>query len=193
MKHIFLFTFIILLICAISQIASASSLPLIPTGNGKITLYSPDRNDSETFVYRNADGKLNENGISGIARFFRCKLTGKVYDIDIKLIEMIDAIEDHFGERTVRLICGYRSPERNALMRKQGRGVAKNSLHIRGMAADIEIAGVAPEKLRNFAYSLQGGGVGYYGRRSFVHVDTGRIRTWGWRPPVGSVLMAVDK
>lgn len=151
-------------------------------GDGTVSLYRPDKNERMTIKYRNKDGIYYGTALDDIAHFFRCRLTNEAHPIDPELIEALDSIEDHFGRREIILISTYRSPLRNSLMRRQGRRVARQSLHMFGRAADIEIRGVPAPVLRNFAYSLKQGGIGYYGRRSFVHVDTGPIRTWGWVP-----------
>ena len=157
-----------------------------PQGDGKLTLYRPDKGERESFVYRDAKGRLDARELEKIARFFRCRLTGEIHDMDAELIETLDIISDRFGGKEVEIISGYRSPERNALMRKKSRRVAKDSLHMRGRAADIVIKGVPAAAIRDFAYSLMRGGVGYYGSRSFVHIDNGPMRAWGWRPAVHS-------
>ena len=76
------------------------------------------------------------------------------------------------------LISGYRSPKTNALLRQQGHGVAEKSLHTKGMAVDVRIAGRPLVTLRKTAIAMQAGGVGYYPASQFVHVDIGRVRTW---------------
>ena len=178
--------------------AAAHALPvrgetLRAGGDGTITLYRPDKNERATFAYLDGKGRLDIRVLDQIARFFRCRLTDEQHDISPELIRTLDAISDRFGGREVEIISGYRSPTRNALMRRQGRHVAKNSLHMQGMAADIEIAGVAPAAIRDAAYGMRRGGVGYYGSRSFVHVDAGPLRAWGWRPPTSSRTAAAAK
>ena len=167
--------------------------PMPVEGDGRITIFRPDKGEKETFVYRDGKGRLDIHELDRIAHFFRCRLTNESHEIDPELISILDSISDGFGGGTVKLISGYRSPERNELMRRQGRHVAKDSLHMRGMAADIEIEGVSPAEIRNLAYLMKRGGVGYYGSRSFVHVDTGPLRTWGWRPPTSSKTAVADK
>ncbi len=76
------------------------------------------------------------------------------------------------------VISGYRSPTTNAALREQGRGVASGSLHIVGKAIDIRVPGVALTVVRGSALALGAGGVGYYPRSDFVHVDVGRVRCW---------------
>jgi uncharacterized protein YcbK (DUF882 family) len=151
-------------------------------GDGKLTLFRPVTNERASFDYRNEDGSYDAIAMDKIARFFRCRMTGQTHPIDPQLIEILDSIEDHFEGHSIKLVSAYRSPTRNSVMRRSGRRVANNSLHMSGMAADIAIVGVPSYKVRNFAYSLGAGGVGYYRRRPFVHVDIGQMRTWGWNP-----------
>ena len=77
-----------------------------------------------------------------------------------------------------QVISGYRSPKTNAKLRSSGRGVAKRSLHMDGRAIDVRLADVKSSVLRDAALELKRGGVGYYRSSDFVHVDTGRFRTW---------------
>lgn len=77
----------------------------------------------------------------------------------------------------IHLISGYRSPQSNALLSKKSCGVAKNSQHLCGKAADIMIPGRTMKQIQQIAKSLKVGGVGRY--KDFVHVDTGRVRYWG--------------
>jgi len=151
-------------------------------GDGKITLFRPVTDERATFDYRNSEGDYDAVVMDEIAHFFRCRMTGQTHPIDPQLIEILDTIEDHFEGHSIKLISAYRSPTRNGFMRRSGRRVASNSLHMSGMAADIEVTGIPSYKVRNFAYSLRAGGVGYYRRRPFVHVDIGQPRTWGWKP-----------
>ena len=77
------------------------------------------------------------------------------------------------------MISGYRDPQTNERLRKtRGGGVAKRSLHMEGQAIDVRLPGVPLAELRDAAISLKAGGVGYYPKDQFIHVDTGRVRTW---------------
>ncbi len=84
----------------------------------------------------------------------------------------------HKGQ--VRIISGYRSPETNQALRKTGGGVAKKSYHMKGgEAIDFNLEGGVPlSKIRNAAHELRLGGVGYYPKSGFVHIDTGPVRRW---------------
>jgi uncharacterized protein YcbK (DUF882 family) len=76
------------------------------------------------------------------------------------------------------VISAYRSPKTNDMLRARSGGVAKNSQHLHGKAIDIRLTDVPIAELRRVAYDLQRGGVGYYETSNFVHLDTGRFRTW---------------
>ena len=76
------------------------------------------------------------------------------------------------------MISGYRSAATNAWLASQSEGVARHSLHMEGMAADINVQGRSLTLLQIVALAMRGGGVGYYPRSDFVHVDTGRVRRW---------------
>lgn len=176
------------LLCGLTtpSILYANDLPEGLRGDGTITLFRPVKNARETFHYRNPDGSYSSSAMDAIAYFFRCRMTDEEQMIDPGLIEILDALEDHFHATEIRLISAYRSPARNNAMRGRNRRVARESYHMKGMAADIEIAGVSAPSTRDFAYFLNQGGVGYYSGRSYIHVDTGPLRTWGFKPRSGS-------
>ena len=77
-----------------------------------------------------------------------------------------------------QIISCYRSPNTNEMLRSKSKGVAKNSMHIKGQAIDIRLTGYSTKKLREAALKLGRGGVGYYPGSNFIHVDTGRVRRW---------------
>jgi uncharacterized protein YcbK (DUF882 family) len=82
------------------------------------------------------------------------------------------------GNHDFHVISGYRSPAYNERLRQEGRGVAKRSLHLEGKAIDVRVPSVKLAALKRAALSLQYGGVGYYPRTGFVHLDSGDFRTW---------------
>lgn len=149
-----------------------------PSGDGVLALHNLHLKESLAVKYRNADGSYNTEALASINHLLRCRQTLKTHDMNADLIELVDAIQDHFGGKEVQVISGYRSPELNQNLRSQGRAVAQKSLHMSGLALDIRIPGVSTATLREFAYSLRKGGVGYYPHDGFVHVDVGRFRTW---------------
>lgn len=76
------------------------------------------------------------------------------------------------------IISGYRSPKTNAALRSHSTAVAENSLHLKGMAADVRLPDRNVAALRKAALSLKAGGVGYYPASQFIHIDIGRVRSW---------------
>lgn len=114
--------------------------------------------------------------VNWILRDFR---TGTTMPIDRDLLDLLHRLERSVAvAEPFRIISGYRSPKTNAMLRARSSGVAKRSLHMEGRAADIALAGVPLSDLRGAALALRAGGVGYYPRSGFVHVDTGRVRHW---------------
>lgn len=102
----------------------------------------------------------------------------EIREIDNNLIDLLHSIQSYAGGLPIELLSGYRSPETNNELRRHRRGVAKHSYHILGKAADIRIPKVPLRILKRIAMHLQRGGVGYYPRSGFVHVDVGPVRHW---------------
>ncbi len=99
--------------------------------------------------------------------------------IDVKLINLLYEIKQHIGHDVqFNILSGYRTRKTNEMLRRRSEGVAKNSYHIKGMAVDINVPNVSLRKLRDIALGMQRGGVGYYPRHNFVHVDVGPVRSW---------------
>ncbi|OGR63531.1 MAG: hypothetical protein A2X31_04915 [Elusimicrobia bacterium GWB2_63_22] len=147
-------------------------------GDGTVKLYHQWHRETLEIRYRDERGRVIPEALARVRHFMRCRLTGREVEIPVKLLELIDAIQERHGGRTVTVICGYRSPELNGALASDSGGVAKKSLHMRGLAADIKVDGVRTSALRNTARSLLAGGVGYYPSDGFVHVDVGPVRSW---------------
>ncbi len=114
--------------------------------------------------------------VNGYLRDFR---TGETHRIDPGVLDILWGIQQKMGcSGTFEVISGYRSPKTNQILRGKSRGVAKHSLHMKGQAIDIRLAGQSTRAVRDCARALKRGGVGYYAKSDFVHVDTGRVRTW---------------
>lgn len=105
--------------------------------------------------------------------------TGELKEIDPQLFDLLYGVQNKLGIcAEFQVISGYRSPKTNNQLRQHSKGVAKNSLHMQGKAIDVRIPGCDLSLLRRTAMSLQGGGVGFYPKSDFVHIDTGRVRYW---------------
>ena len=128
------------------------------------------------------DGIYQNDVLSRINHILRDFRHNEVKPIDPKLLDLLHELGGTLGtDAPFHIISGYRSPVTNAMLREQGgthTGVATTSLHMVGKAIDIRIPGVGLQNLRRAAQSLKLGGVGYYPSSNFVHVDTGRVRTW---------------
>jgi uncharacterized protein YcbK (DUF882 family) len=99
--------------------------------------------------------------------------------VDPKLLDLLWSLRTALDTaQPIQVFCGYRSPATNAMLRRTHHGAARHSLHMRAMAIDLQVDGRPLRKVRQAAVTLAGGGVGYYPRSGFVHVDTGDIRYW---------------
>jgi uncharacterized protein YcbK (DUF882 family) len=112
--------------------------------------------------------------------FLRDHRTGDVKHFDPHVFDILSDVAAAVGQpdAEIDIICGYRTPGSNEFLRAHSAGVAKNSQHTQAHAIDIRIPGIDTLTLRNAAQALGRGGVGYYPRSGFVHVDTGPVRTW---------------
>lgn len=124
-------------------------------------------------------GTYDPAALEQVNWFLRDHYTDQVHPIDPRLLDLLHQVQRETGSRaSYQVISGYRSPATNARLRAEGRRVGKRSLHLEGKAIDIRLADVSSARLREVATRLGRGGVGYYRRSDFVHLDTGRIRTW---------------
>jgi uncharacterized protein YcbK (DUF882 family) len=103
----------------------------------------------------------------------------KVHPIDPHLIDVAHMLHGRVGGKgPIDIVCGYRSPETNAMMHEISAGVAVHSMHIQGKAMDIRVPGTHLGQLKKSALALNLGGVGYYPYDDFLHIDTGAKRHW---------------
>lgn len=125
-------------------------------------------------------GQYIKDALHEINHLFRDYHDGSVHPIDPALLDQLYDLKHTLEVRKpFHIVSGYRSPATNADLRKHSDGVAKNSLHMQGRAIDIRIEGLDTRRIRNAALAMRRGGVGYYEKSDFVHLDTGSIRTWG--------------
>ena len=112
--------------------------------------------------------------------FLRDHYSGEVGTMDPQVFDLLHRVRRLLGTTAAfEIISGYRGPSTNQHLRlTRGGGVASKSLHMEGRAVDVRLPGVPLSELRDAALSLRAGGVGYYPRERFVHIDTGRVRHW---------------
>ncbi len=157
---------------------SAWSRPPRHEISGRLYVYNTHTDESLSIRYLGRDGNWDLEALAELNHLFRCHYNDQVKQIDPGLFALMDRIHTCLkaGKRPLQLISGYRSPEYNRLLMAKGRGVARRSYHLRGMAADIHIEGTSPRKVCQEAKRIGKGGVGSYTR--FVHVDVGPVRSW---------------
>jgi len=121
--------------------------------------------------------KVAMNKIYHILRDFR---TGDVYPISANLIDLMHDLQDKLKtDKTIEIISGYRSKKTNDMLAKRSHSVAKGSYHTKGLATDLRMSGISTRKIKMTALFMKRGGVGYYPKSNFVHVDVGPVRHWG--------------
>jgi uncharacterized protein YcbK (DUF882 family) len=130
-------------------------------------------------VTYSAGGEYVESALAEINDFLADFRTGDTIVIDPGLLDLIYDVRTSLGSNgTFEVISAYRSPETNKMLRGLGRGVAKKSQHLLGKAIDVRLRNVKSSVLRDAAIKINRGGVGYYEKSDFVHLDTGRVRRW---------------
>ena len=126
-----------------------------------------------------AEGNFIPESLREINYLLRDFRTDEMTEIDPELLMLVHRLHHTVdASRPAQIISGYRSPKTNAALRKNSSGVAKKSYHMKGMAIDLRIGGIDLKKLHKAAKSLKGGGVGYYPKSQFLHLDTGPVRYW---------------
>jgi len=131
----------------------------------------------EITYFRNGD--YQPEALDELNRFLSDWRNGKGRAIDPELMDVLWEIKQASGiDGVYEVISAYRSPETNEMLRSRSSGVAKKSQHLEGKAIDVRLRGVDTRTLRDTALQVGRGGVGYYAQSDFVHVDTGRVRSW---------------
>jgi uncharacterized protein YcbK (DUF882 family) len=144
----------------------------------RLSIYNVHTGERLNTVYYE-DGDYIPGALNEVNYFFRDFRANEVKPIDPRLLDLLSDIHGDLGTaKPFNLVSGYRSPATNAWLATQTEGVARHSMHIEGRAADINLPGRQLSFLERVALALRVGGVGYYPRADFVHVDTGRIRRW---------------
>lgn len=152
--------------------ASASRTPW------RISFRNAHTGESFNGVYRVGDKYLPDafRKINLVMRDFR---TNEVFPMDPRAIDILNQVQKRSGQnKPLEVLSGYRSPKTNAMLRSSSSGVARKSMHMYGQAVDFRMPGYSTRRLRDIARGLKAGGVGFYSRSDFIHVDTGKVRSW---------------
>jgi uncharacterized protein YcbK (DUF882 family) len=144
-----------------------------------LLLYNTHTGQRMEIVYRRGEQYLPD-ALDKLDHFLRDHRTGEVRHFDPRLFDILYDLTVSVGRAggEIDIVCGYRTASTNESLRSHSTGVAKNSLHMQAQAIDLRMPGVETLVLRKAALALGRGGVGYYPRSDFIHVDTGRVRQW---------------
>lgn len=163
-------TFALLLLYALSASASSPQRAL--------SFYHTHTGERLTVVYWQ-NGTYVDEALGEINHFLRDFRTGDAAQMDPELLDLLHTVYQETGSQGhFEVISAYRSPKTNEMLRSRSGGVASNSQHLHGKAIDVRLTDVPITELRKVAYNLQRGGIGFYEASNFVHLDTGRFRTW---------------
>jgi uncharacterized protein YcbK (DUF882 family) len=144
----------------------------------RLNLYNLHTSEQVDTVFW-ANGKYNIEALNLFNNLLRDHRTGGVIPIDPRLLSVVYLVNTKLSNKhPISVISGYRSKETNRKLALINSGVAQNSYHIKGQAIDLRIEGIDSKLIRDAARKLRVGGVGYYEKSNFVHLDTGPRRNW---------------
>lgn len=144
----------------------------------RLSFYNTHTGESIDVCYFR-QGAFCRDALDQINYILRDHRTRKVHTIDLRLLDQLYAIKSNVHPKTpFNVISGYRSPATNGMLRKKTKGVARTSYHTKGQAIDIRLPGYRTDHLRDLCIAMKSGGVGYYAKSNFVHLDTGPVRCW---------------
>jgi len=168
-----------LLVSAVaSAIPFSASAALIVPGERRLSLYNQHTGESVKAVYW-ADGEFIPDELDAINHVLRDHRTDGVIDIDTHLLDQLNLLQAKVGiTGRYEIISAYRSPKSNAKLYKSTEGVSSKSHHMFGRAVDVRLPGVELERLHAAALNMVAGGVGYYPKSHFIHLDSGELRSW---------------
>jgi uncharacterized protein YcbK (DUF882 family) len=162
-----------------ATISRPAVTPVASIPEYRLRLFHTHTGERLDIVYRRGDSYVPE-ALTRLNQYLRDHRTGAVPAYDPRVFDLLHDLSAKLGRPSgeIDIVCGYRSPWSNEFLRTHGHGVAVHSLHMQAMAIDIRLPGVESSTVRDAALALHRGGVGYYAKSDFVHVDVGRVRRW---------------
>jgi uncharacterized protein YcbK (DUF882 family) len=160
-------------------LAAAPGLVMATPGEPRRLRFYHTHTGEKLDVVYHQDGAYLPDALSELDYLLRDFRSGDVVGIEPALLDFLHASQQRLGSMgRYEIISAYRSPATNELLRRRGGGVAKRSLHLQGRAIDVRLTDVVTRTILRAARELARGGVGYYAKSDFVHLDTGRVRWW---------------
>ena len=145
----------------------------------RLAMYSGRTGETLDTIYW-IEGKYIKESLKEINYFMRDWRIDKSISIDSRTVDIMAAAHGLMDvSEPYMMLSGYRSPQTNAMLRSRSRGVAKNSLHMKGQAADLRLKNRSVSQIFRAAKACNAGGVGKYSSSNFVHMDCGVVRSWG--------------
>ena len=145
----------------------------------RLKMYSARTGEKLDMIYW-IEGEYIRDAVDEVSHFMRDWRNNKHMNIDMRTMDIMSAAHNLMDvSEPYLLISGYRSPETNAMLRSRSSGVAKNSRHLQGQAADLRLSSRAVNQMFKAASACRAGGVGRYTSSDFVHMDCGPVRSWG--------------
>lgn len=169
-----------------AAVGTASALGLAPPvlagieAEARLQLFNTHTKEFLDVIYRRGD-RYDRGALNQIDFLMRDHRENISVEMDVGLVDLMHSLYISSGAKSpFRIVSGYRTPKTNAMLRGKSaaKGVAKNSFHMYGQAADLFIPEMSATELGKCAQKLQLGGVGTYRGKGFIHVDTGPIRRW---------------
>lgn len=166
------------LLATLSPIPSFAAINFRQYERHTLSFFNTHTKEAFRTSYR-INGKLVPVSLDQINYILRDHRTGEIKSIDVALLDLLhDLVRKIDPYAPIHVISGYRSPRTNEALRRVTSGVSKHSLHMKGKAIDVRVPGCRTRVLRQMAMDYKVGGVGYYAKSNFVHLDTGPIRSW---------------
>ncbi|MEO0357766.1 MAG: DUF882 domain-containing protein [Pseudomonadota bacterium] len=145
----------------------------------RIKMYSTRTGESLDMIYW-VEGEYIRDALREVNWFMRDWRRDEAASMDTRTVDLMAATQNLLNtDNPFLLLSGYRTPQTNAMLRSSGRGVAKQSYHMKAQAADLRMEGRTVRQVSRAAQSCGIGGVGRYSGSNFTHVDCGPLRTWG--------------
>ncbi len=161
--------------------AAAPAFAKKPSERPRVLAFRHLHTDERIAVTYRIGDSYQRGALEGLNHFLRDFRTGDMVAIDPRLLDILYDVKVNLGDADARfdILSAYRSPQTNQMLRAKSGGVAKNSLHLKGQAIDVRFPDLPTRYIKDAAVELGRGGVGYYPRADFVHLDTGTVRRWG--------------